>query len=102
VPVIGQSATHQGEDARSQVFASDPRQDQEAGIVDDEIRLRCRCSLLHPMIASRSLTFHALALHQLIERSPWTAEPDNLIFVNVHGAKLTRFGVRYIVDKLVE
>jgi site-specific recombinase XerD len=32
---------------------------------------------------------------------PWTAEPDNPIFVNVHGAKLTRFGVRYILRKRI-
>src|SRR6266851_1115489 len=39
VPVIGQSSAHQGEDARGQVFALDPRQDQEAGIVDDQMQV---------------------------------------------------------------
>jgi integrase/recombinase XerD len=43
----------------------------------------------------------AVRLRRLIERSPWTAEPDNPIFVNVHGAKLTRFGVRYILRKRI-
>jgi integrase/recombinase XerD len=43
----------------------------------------------------------AARLRRLIERSPWTAEPDNPIFVNVHGAKLTRFGVRYILRKRI-
>jgi integrase/recombinase XerD len=43
----------------------------------------------------------ATRLRRLIERSPWTAEPDNPIFVNVHGAKLTRFGVRYILRKRI-
>src|ERR1022692_2320212 len=36
LPVIGQASAHQGEDARGQVFAVDPRQDEEAGIVHDE------------------------------------------------------------------
>jgi integrase/recombinase XerD len=43
----------------------------------------------------------ATRLRRLIDRSPWTAEPDNPIFVNVHGAKLTRFGVRYILRKRI-
>ncbi|MEA3174249.1 MAG: hypothetical protein QOF42_1660 [Gammaproteobacteria bacterium] len=43
----------------------------------------------------------ATRLRRLIERSPWTAEPDNPIFVNLHGAKLTRFGVRYILRKRI-
>jgi site-specific recombinase XerD len=43
----------------------------------------------------------AARLRRLIERSLWTAEPDNPIFVNVHGAKLTRFGVRYILRKRI-
>jgi integrase/recombinase XerD len=41
----------------------------------------------------------ATRLRRLIQRSPWTAEPENPIFVNLHGAKLTRFGVRYILHK---
>ncbi|MEO8186884.1 MAG: tyrosine-type recombinase/integrase [Burkholderiaceae bacterium] len=41
----------------------------------------------------------ATRLRRLIQRSPWTSEPDNPIFVNLHGAKLTRFGVRYILHK---
>jgi len=41
----------------------------------------------------------ATRIRRLIERSPWTAEPENPIFVNLHGAKLTRFGVRYILRK---
>jgi integrase/recombinase XerD len=43
----------------------------------------------------------AARLRRLIDRSPWTAEPDNPIFVNLHGAKLTRFGVRYILRKRI-
>src|ERR1039457_5068339 len=39
VPGIGQSLNGQGEDARGQVFAVDPRQDQEAGVVDDEVQV---------------------------------------------------------------
>src|ERR1022692_5310200 len=39
IPVIGQSSAHQGEDARSQVLAADPRQDEEAGIVYDEVQV---------------------------------------------------------------
>src|SRR5208337_763582 len=39
IPVIGQSSAHQGEDARSQVLATDPRQDEEAGIVYDEVQV---------------------------------------------------------------
>src|SRR5487761_2417695 len=39
LPVIGQSAAHQGEDTRGQVFAVDPRQDEEAGIVHDEVQV---------------------------------------------------------------
>jgi hypothetical protein len=39
LPVGGQPATHQGEDARGQVFAVDPRQDEEAGIIDDQMQI---------------------------------------------------------------
>src|SRR5216684_496632 len=39
LPVGGQSSADQGEDARGQVFAADPRQDKEAGIVDDEVQV---------------------------------------------------------------
>ena len=39
LPVIGQSAADQGEDARGEVFAVDPRQDEEAGIVHDEVQV---------------------------------------------------------------
>jgi hypothetical protein len=39
LPVIGQSAAHQGENARGQIFAVDPRQDEEARIVDDEMQV---------------------------------------------------------------
>src|ERR1700678_2438568 len=39
LPVIGQSSVHQGEDARGEVFAMDPRQDEEAGIVHDEVQV---------------------------------------------------------------
>ena len=39
MPVIGQASADQGEDARGQVFAVDPRQDEEAGVVDDEVQI---------------------------------------------------------------
>jgi hypothetical protein len=39
LPVGGQSSAHQGEDVRGQVFSADPRQDKEAGIVDDEVQV---------------------------------------------------------------
>src|SRR5665213_776067 len=39
LPVIGQSSAHPAEDARGEVFASDPRQDQEAGVVDDQMQV---------------------------------------------------------------
>src|SRR5271165_1455650 len=39
LPLIGQASAHQGEDARGQVFAVDPRQDEEAGIVHDEVQI---------------------------------------------------------------
>src|SRR5665213_107426 len=39
LPVIGQPAAHQGEDARGEVLALDPRQDEEAGIVHDEVQV---------------------------------------------------------------
>jgi integrase/recombinase XerD len=41
----------------------------------------------------------AKRLRRLIDRSPWTSDPDSPIFVNLHGAKLTRFGVRYLLKK---
>lgn len=41
----------------------------------------------------------AKRLRRLIDRSPWTSDPDSPIFVNLHGAKLTRFGVRYLLQK---
>jgi integrase/recombinase XerD len=41
----------------------------------------------------------ASRLRRLIDRSPWTADADSPIFVNLHGAKLTRFGVRYVLKK---
>jgi integrase/recombinase XerD len=43
----------------------------------------------------------AARLRDLIERSPWTAEPDSPLFVNLRGAKLTRFGVRYLLKKRI-
>src|SRR3990172_13252706 len=39
LPIIGQSAADQGEDARGEVFAADPRQDEEAGVVDDQVQV---------------------------------------------------------------
>src|SRR3990172_10589823 len=39
LPVIGQAPAHQGEDSRGQVFAVDPRRDEEAGIVHDEVQI---------------------------------------------------------------
>src|SRR5271167_3371467 len=39
LPVIGQSSAHQGKDARGEVLAADPRQDEEAGVVDDEVEV---------------------------------------------------------------
>src|ERR1039457_3310235 len=39
MPVGGQSAAYQGEDARGEIFAVDPRQDQEAGVIDDEVQV---------------------------------------------------------------
>jgi integrase/recombinase XerD len=43
----------------------------------------------------------AARLRRLIERSPWTAEPDSPLFVNLRGAKLSRFGVRYLLKKRI-
>ena len=39
LPVIGQTPADQGEDARGEVFAADSRQDEEAGVVDDEVQV---------------------------------------------------------------
>src|ERR1017187_6780890 len=39
LPVVGQASAHQGKDARGEIFAVDPRQDQEAGIVHDEVQV---------------------------------------------------------------
>src|ERR1017187_3703785 len=39
VPVIGQSSAHQGEGTGGEVFAVYPRQDEEAGIVHDEVQV---------------------------------------------------------------
>jgi hypothetical protein len=39
VPVVGQASTHQGEHARSQVTTLDPRQDEEARVVDDQVQV---------------------------------------------------------------
>src|ERR1700677_229146 len=39
LPVIGQPSAQQREDARGQVLAVDPRQDEEAGIVHDEVQV---------------------------------------------------------------
>jgi hypothetical protein len=39
MPVLGQSLSGQGEDARGEVFAADPRQDEEAGIIDDQVQV---------------------------------------------------------------
>jgi hypothetical protein len=39
LPVIGQSLSCQGEDAGSEIFAVDPRQDQEAGVIDNEMQV---------------------------------------------------------------
>lgn len=43
----------------------------------------------------------AARLRRLIERSPWTVEPDSPLFVNLRGEKLTRFGVRYLLKKRI-
>lgn len=43
----------------------------------------------------------AARLRRLIDRSPWTAQPDSPLFVNQRGAKLTRFGVRYLLKKRI-
>jgi integrase/recombinase XerD len=43
----------------------------------------------------------AARLRRLIDRSPWTAEPDSPLFVNLRGAKLSRFGVRYLLKKRI-
>jgi len=39
VPVGGQTPAHQGEDARGEVLAMDPRQDEEAGVVHDQVQV---------------------------------------------------------------
>ena len=39
LPVIGQAAADQCKDSRSQILAADPRQDEEAGIVHDEVQV---------------------------------------------------------------
>src|SRR5450755_3271379 len=39
LPIIGEPAAHQGEDSRGEVLAVDPRQDEEAGIVHDEVQV---------------------------------------------------------------
>src|ERR1035441_9013610 len=39
LPVVGQASAHHGKDARGEIFAVDPRQDQEAGIVHDEVQV---------------------------------------------------------------
>ena len=39
VPVLGQASADQSEHTRSEIFAVDPRQNQEAGIVDDEVQI---------------------------------------------------------------
>jgi len=41
----------------------------------------------------------ARRLRALIERSAWAKEPDCPLFVNLHGQKLTRFGVAYLLRK---
>ena len=61
LPVIGQASADQGEDARGEVFAVDPRQDQEAGIIDDEVQVALSLLVVQPMSWSRGLTFQALA-----------------------------------------
>jgi len=38
VPIGGQTPAHQGEDARGEVLAMDPRQDEEAGVVHDQVQ----------------------------------------------------------------
>jgi hypothetical protein len=42
LPVIGQPSAHQGEDARGEVLAVHPRQDEEAALFTTRCRLRCR------------------------------------------------------------
>src|ERR1035441_5876988 len=39
LPVGGQSSADQGEDARGEVFAVDPWQDEEAGVIDDQMQV---------------------------------------------------------------
>src|SRR3990170_202298 len=39
VPIISQASADQSEDARSEISTSNPRQDQKAGIVDDEVQV---------------------------------------------------------------
>lgn len=39
LPVLGQAFADQGQDARSQILAADPRQDEESGIVHDEVQV---------------------------------------------------------------
>lgn len=43
----------------------------------------------------------AARLRRLIDRSPWTRDPDSPLFVNLRGAKLTRFGVRHLLKKRI-
>jgi hypothetical protein len=42
VPVLGQASADQREGARGEVATLDPRQDQEAGVIDDEVHERHR------------------------------------------------------------
>ena len=39
VPIIGQASADQSEDPRSEVFTANPWQDEEAGVVDDEVQV---------------------------------------------------------------
>ena len=41
-------------------------------------------------------------LHELIEQKPQPVDSDSPIFTNRRGAKLTRFGVRYLLNKRIE
>jgi len=61
LPVIGQSAAHQGEDARGEVLALDPRQDEEACIVHDEVQVALSLIFRPTDELIRGLTFQALA-----------------------------------------
>ena len=62
VPVLGQASADQGEDARGEILAVDPRQDEEAGIVDDEVQTGAGAARWsNRSDSSRGLVFQALA-----------------------------------------